>query len=160
MKFSIFILAALTIALCVSSCKNDLSVDGDNSGIDPDLVAAWYNRVDTVGFEAHQDGSTRTLIVDTQGRLQYMPAADTVKRGTIILTITKTEGADISLHMIYRIPHFIDTTISVVGKYTISSNRDTLHLTIPDPDTAEPIPYVYNRASIGAIVVPKLSKFR
>ncbi|MGE5314195.1 MAG: hypothetical protein ACM3Q4_05840 [Acidobacteriota bacterium] len=157
----VLILSVLLALLALSSCSKDLSIDGDTSTIDPALVAVWYNRADTVGFEAHADGSTRTLTVNTQGRLQYMPAADTVKRGTIILTIKKTEGPDIHLHMVYRIPRFIDTTVSVVGTYRVSANKDTLHLTIPDPETAEPIPLAYNRSEIGALVVPpKLSKMR
>jgi hypothetical protein len=145
---------AVSCAIILSSCKKDLSVDGDGSGIDANLVAVWYNRVDTVGFEALADGTTRNLIVDSLGRVQYMQAKDTVKYGTSILTILKTEGTDISLHLVYRIPHFVDTTFSVVGKYTVSANKDTLHITIPDPDTKELLPYVYNRTHVGAVVVP------
>ncbi len=156
MKHTSLIIFFAAVCCCVffSSCKKDLSVEGDGSGIDRNLVAAWYNRVDTVGFEAYVDGSTKTLTVDALGKLQYMPAKDTVKRGTIILTILKTEGTDIQLHMIYRIPHFVDTTFSVVGQYVVSANKDTLHLVIPDPDTSEPIPVTYNRTTIGAQVVP------
>jgi len=150
----IIFFTAVTCAVILSSCKKDLSVDGDGDPIDARLVAAWYNRVDTVGFEAFADGSTKTLTVDSLGNRQYMPAKDTVKRGTIILTILKTQGEDIHFHMIYRIPKFIDTTFSAVGQYRISANRDTLHLTIPDPDTDEPIPVLYNRTRIGARVVP------
>ncbi len=115
--------AAVCSAVILSSCKKDLSVEGDGDPIDARLVAAWYNR------------------------------ADTVKRGTIILPILKTEGEDIHFHMVYRIPNFV-TTFSAIGQYRISANRDTLHLTIPVPDTDESIPFMYNRTRVGARVVP------
>jgi hypothetical protein len=146
---------AFSLCLMVWSCKKDLSVESDGSGIDPNLVAAWYNPIDTVGFEAKADGSTKTLIVDAAGRLQYMPAQDTLKRGTMIFTILKTGGSEISLRLTYRITHVIDTTISVAGEYHLSAFKDTLYLSIPDPNTSEPIDLMYDRSSIGAQVVTR-----
>lgn len=144
------------IILSCDACKKDTSVDTDDDPkVDANLIAAWYNRADSVGFEVFKDGSTKTLTVDTAGKLQYMPAADTVKRGTIILNILKTDRGDIHLKITYRIPRFIDTTVTVIGQYEFSTNNDTLKLTVPEPTTAKPTLITYIRSFIGALVAPR-----
>ena len=155
LRWFIFIISCVLLTAC-QSCKKDTSVDGDNDPkIDANLIAAWYNRTDSVGFEVFGDGSTKTLTVDSIGKLQYMPPADTVKRGTIILNILKTEMGDIHLRIVYRIPRFIDTTVTVVAQYEFSANNDTLKLTVPEPTTAKPTLIMYIRSFIGAIVAPR-----
>ena len=155
LKFCSIIVIGMLILSC-ESCKKDTTIAGDNDPkIDANLIAPWYNRTDSVGFEVLKDGSTKNLSVDSIGRLQYMPAKDTLKRGNIVLTILKTSGGDINLRIIYRIPRFIDTTVTVVGQYEFSSNNDTLKLTVPDPSTSKPTLVTYIRSFIGALVAPR-----
>jgi len=150
---------AIIIGMLIVSyeaCKKDTSIIEDNNPkIDANLIAPWYNRTDSIGFEVYKDGSTKTLTVDSVGKLQYMPAKDTLKRGTIILNILKTDRGDIHLKIVYRIPRFIDTTVTVVGQYEFSTNNDTLKLTVPEPTTAKPTLVTYIRSFIGALVAPK-----
>jgi hypothetical protein len=154
--FWISISMAVLLLTGFDACNKDTSIIDDNDPkIDAKLIAPWYNRVDSVGFEVFPDGSTKTLSVDTAGKLQYMPAKDTLKRGTIVLNILKTVNGDIHLKITYRIPRFIDTTVSVVGQYEFSNNEDTLKLTVPEPTTAKPTLVTYIRSFIGALVAPK-----
>jgi hypothetical protein len=152
----IFLLISIVVLLmpCMG-CKKSSPIEIEKPAIDSDLIGAWYNAKDTVGFEVFSDGSTKTLTVDSLGKLQYMPAKDTVKRGTIILTILKTDGEEIQLRIVYRIPKFIDTTVTVVGQYSFSSKKDTLSLTVPDPSSGKPTTVIYRKASIGELVIPR-----
>ena len=153
--YLVLILGILIVS--IEACKKDTSVAGDDGPkIDANLLAAWYNRTDSVGFEVFADGSTKTLSVDSIGKLQYMPAQDTVKKGTLILNILKTENGDIHLKLVYRRPRFIDTTVTVVGQYQLTAYNDTLKLTVPDPSTAQPTLITYIRSFIGAMVAPRL----
>jgi hypothetical protein len=157
LKISLFFVIVF-FSLLLTGCRKNSPTENNKPAIDSDLIGAWYNTKDTVGFEVFSDGSTKTLTVDSLGKLQYMPSKDTLKRGTIILTILKTDGEEIQLRLVYRIPKFIDTTVTIVGSYYFSTKKDTLSLTVPDlsPEgNGKPTTVIYRRSFIGELVIPR-----
>ena len=124
------------------------------SPIDPALSGVWYSSNYGVGFEVLGDGSSKTLIVDTAGKLQYNPTGVEVN-SALVLTITKAKDGNLTGNLRYRQPG-VDTTMTLPGTYVLSGNGDTLSVTIPNPlASTQQITVVFIRSAIGEIVRPK-----
>jgi hypothetical protein len=138
-----------------------ISIIGCNKGdsptepiVDPSLNGVWYSSEYSVGFEIKSDGSSKTLVVDTAGKLQYNPPGGEVNT-SLILSITKAKEGNLMCILRYKQPG-IDTTRTIPGTYILSVNSDTLSVTIPDPSNImHQITIVFIRAAIGEIVKPE-----
>ena len=149
-------LVAAAILITLIACKK--SSTGPVVTIDPNLVGVWYSSSDTLGFQVSSDGSSTTLVVDTAGKLQ-LPAPGSTSSSTLTLTVVSALNGNLTAHVRYYIPGFIDTTITLPGTYELSNNNNTLSITIPNPVTSPPQPttIVFVRSSIGAVVRPRSS---
>ncbi len=137
------------------NCRKDNPVEPPL--VDSKLVAVWYNRQDTVGFEVLSDGTMKNLDVDAGGKLEYAPAQDTVT-GALTFKIESARGTAISIRGTY-ISHTIDSTYVTTGTYNFSNNDNTLTLTLIVPlNGASQTTFVYQRSFVGAVVVPRKSK--
>jgi hypothetical protein len=145
----------LFIALMTTSfvgCKEENSAT--EPVIDPVLDGVWYSSDYGVGFEVQSDGSSKTLVVDTSGKLQYNPTGADVN-SALVLTITKAKAGNLTAILRYKQPG-IDTTMTLPGTYALSNNGNTLSVTIPNPlSTVQQITVVFIRSAIGEIVRPK-----
>jgi hypothetical protein len=122
--------------------------------VDPALNGVWYSSVYGVGFEVLGDGSSKTLVVDTAGKLQYNPPGTEVN-SALVLTITKAKEGNLTSILRYKQPG-IDTTMTLPGTYILSDNGNTLSVTIPNPlASTQQITIVFIRSAIGEIVRPK-----
>ena len=122
--------------------------------IDPSLNGVWYSSDYGIGFEVLSDGSSKTLVVDTAGKLQYNPSGAEVN-SAVILTITKAKDGNLTGILRYKQPG-VDTTMTLPGTYVLSGNGNTLSVTIPNPlASTQQITVVFIRSAIGEIVRPK-----
>ena len=124
------------------------------SPVDPALSGVWYSSNYGVGFEVLNDGSSKTLVVDTAGKLQYnIPGVEV--NSALVLTITKAKDGNLTSILRYKQPG-IDTTETLPGTYVLSGNGDTLSVTIPNPlASTQQVTIVFIRSVIGEIVRPK-----
>jgi hypothetical protein len=123
------------------------------SAIDPFLNGIWYSSNYSIGFEVLTDGSSKTLTVDTAGRLQYNLSGEI--NSSLMLTISKAKDGNLTGILRYKQPG-IDTTMTIPGTYVLSNNNNTLSVTIPNPlSSSQQITIVFIRSAIGEIVKPK-----
>ena len=143
---------ACLIAMTLTGCKKESSPT--EPAVDPALYGVWYSSVYGEGFEVLSDGSSKTLVIDTTGRLQYNPSGAEVN-STLILTIIKAKEGNLTSILRYKQPGF-DTTMTLPGTYILSENGNTLSVTIPNPlASTQQITIVFIRSAIGEIVRPK-----
>ena len=148
----VIILFAGIIAFGLIGCKKD------DSPVEPTVYSAlngvWFSNEYTIGFEILGDGSSKTLVVDTAGRLQYNPSGGEVN-SSLSLIITKAKEGNLTAILKYKQPG-IDTTMTIPGTYTLTGDHNTLSVTIPNPlASSQQITIVFIRSSIGEIVKPK-----
>jgi hypothetical protein len=143
--------AALAVIAFIGCKKEDSPTE---SAVDPALFGVWYSNDYGVGFEVLDDGSSKTLIVDTAGRLQYNPPGAEVN-SSLILTILKAKDGNLTSILRYKQPG-TDTTETLPGTYILSDTHDKLTVTTPNPlNSTQQITVVFIRSAIGAIVRPK-----
>jgi hypothetical protein len=143
------VLAFITLLL---GCSKETSPT--ESPVDPALSGVWYSSNYGVGFEVLDDGSSRTLVVDTAGKLQYNPPGAEVN-SALVLTITKAKDGNLTSILRFKQPA-IDTTETLPGTYVVSGDHKTLSVTIPNPlQSTQQITVVFIRSAIGEIVRPK-----
>ena len=148
----LFTLLAIIMALTITGCKKGNSPT--EPAVDPSLTGVWYSNQYSVGFEVFNDGSSKTLVVDTAGKIQYNPPGGEIN-SSLVLTITKAKAGNLTSILVYKQPG-IDTTMTVPGTYTLSNDRNTLSVIIPDPmSSLQQITIVFIRSVIGGIVQPK-----
>jgi hypothetical protein len=151
-RYNIFILIVCVLPIILTGCKKESSPT--EPIVDPSLNGVWYSSEYSVGFEVLSDGSSKTLVVDTSGKLQYNPPGGEVN-SSLILTITKAKDGNLTSILKYKQPG-IDTTMTIPGTYVLSNNGNTLSVTIPNPlNITQQITIVFIRSAIGAIVRPK-----
>jgi hypothetical protein len=146
-----FALLAGILVVAMTGCKKGDSPTEPT--VDPSLNGVWYSSEYNVGFEVFSDGSSKTLVVDTAGKLQYNPPGAEVN-SSLVLTITKAKEGNLTGIVRYKQPG-IDTTMTIPGTYILSGNHDTLSVTIPNPEGGAQITIVFIRSAIGEIVQPK-----
>jgi len=144
--------ASVILLLSFIGCNKTDSPSGPS--IDPSLNGVWYSSEYGVGFEVLSDGSSKTLVVDTSGKLQYnLPGAEV--NSSLLLTITKARDGNLTGILKYKQPG-IDTTMTLPGTYVLSGNGNTLSVTIPNPlANTQQVTIVFIRSAIGEIVRPK-----
>lgn len=149
-----FWLLLIVSLIVLSACKK--STTGPKAPtIDPGIVGVWYSSDDSLGFEVLSDGTSKTLVIDTAGKLQYAPASGAGASG-LSLAVTQAQNGNLTALVTYKVPGFIDTTLTLPGVYTLSNNNNTLSITFPNPLTGgQPFTIVFQRSSIGAVVRPK-----
>jgi hypothetical protein len=146
------IIAGLVV-FTLSACNQ--SDSASESAVDPSLNGVWYSSYYGVGFEVLSDGTSKTLVVDTSGKLQYNPPGAEVN-SSLILTITKAKDGNLTGILRYKQPG-VDTTETLPGTYVVSDDHNTLSVTIPNPlNTTQQITVVFIRSAIGEIVRPKV----
>jgi hypothetical protein len=151
-RYHTLIVFACILAIILTGCKKESSPT--ESAVDPALYGVWYASDYGIGFEVLSDGSSKTLVVDTAGKLQYNPPGAEVN-SSLILTITKAKEGNLTSILRYKQPG-IDTTETLPGTYVLSGNGDTLSVTIPNPlNAVQQITIVFRRSAIGEIVRPK-----
>jgi hypothetical protein len=150
-RSKLFTLCAFILALAFIGCKKEDSPTEPT--VDPSINGVWYSSEYTIGFEILSDGSSKTLVVDTAGKLQYNPPGGEVN-SSLMLTITKAKEGNLTCILRYK-QYSIDTTMTIPGTYVLSSNHDTLSVTIPNPlIITQQITIVFIRSAIGEIVKP------
>jgi len=148
---AINLFAGIIIVTLIGCNKGDSPTEPT---VDPSLNGVWYSSEYSVGFEVLSDGSSKTLVVDTSGKLQYNPPGAEVN-SSLILTITKAKNGNLASILRYKQPG-IDTTMTIPGTYVLSDNKNTLSVTIPNPlNSVQQITVVFIRSVIGEIVRPK-----
>ena len=151
--FSILFLIA---PIVFGGCKKDNGVSPTSSKIDPALIGAWYAPAYSVGFEISSDGSTRTLVVDSSGKLIYAPS----QLDSIPLAISLIEAKNGNLMAyIYYMESGKEDTILTPGTYTLANAGNTLSITVPDPRfPGQQITIEFKKTTVGANVA-QLSAF-
>jgi hypothetical protein len=147
--------AMLIAILCaLSACKKD-GTGPKEIPFDPAFVGVWYSDSNAVGFEVLADGSSKTLVVDTAGTLQYAtPGSGT--SGAISLTLSSGRDGNLSVKIRYYVQGFNDTTVILPGTYTFSNNNNSVSITFPNPASGGQLEtMVFRRSSIGALVRPR-----
>jgi hypothetical protein len=148
-RSKVFTLIAGIIAIAFIGCNKDDSPTEPT--IDPSLNGVWYSSEYNIGFEILSDGSSKTLVVDTAGKLQYNPPGEEIN-SSLVLTITKAKEGILTCLLRYKQPG-IDTTITIPGTYVLSGNK--LSVTIPNPlNITQQITIDFIRSAIGEIVKP------
>ena len=148
----VFTFLAGVVLLTLIGCKKADSPTEPT--IDPSLNGVWYSNQYGVGFEVLGDGSSKTLVVDTAGKLQYNPSGAEIN-SALILTIVNAKDGNLTSILRYKQPG-IDTTMTLPGTYVLTGNGDTLSVTIPNPlASTQQITVVFIRSVIGEIVRPK-----
>jgi hypothetical protein len=148
----VFTFLAGVVLLTLIGCKKADSPTEPT--IDPSLNGVWYSNQYGVGFEVLGDGSSKTLVVDTAGKLQYNPSGAEIN-SALILTIVNAKDGNLTSILRYKQPG-IDTTMTLPGTYVLTGNGDTLSVTIPNPlASTQQITVVFIRSAIGEIVRPK-----
>jgi len=139
------------VALCVlGACQKDAT--GPNVVFDSAFVGVWYSDSDQVGFEVNSDGTSKTLIVDTAGTLQYATATSGAP-GAISLTLVSGLDGNLIAKVRYDVPGFVDTTFQIPGTYAFSNSNNTLTINFPNPSSpGQVLTMVFRRSSIGAVV--------
>ena len=149
-------LLPLAIGLMVflwPGCKKDNPLISD-SAIDPALVGVWYSAQTAFafgvpGFEILADGTTKNLLIDTTGKIQYAPASmDSVFK----LTLESARNNLMKGTLRLKIPGVVDTTASILAPYQLSNNNTTLTITLPDPSSGQLVNVVFTKSAIGAPV--------
>ena len=155
-RFPFRALPTLVFALIIAfgACKKNETGPSDLL-FDPAFVGVWYASSDSVGFEVLSDGTSKTLIVDTAGTLQYAtPGAGTT--GAISITLRSAKDGNLLASLRYHVPGFIDTTLSLPGTYVFSNSNNTLTISYPNPLSGGQISsLVFQKSSIGAVVRPR-----
>ncbi|MGB2869681.1 MAG: hypothetical protein WBD36_14590 [Bacteroidota bacterium] len=148
------LLAAIGLMLVVTpGCKKDNPLT-DNATIDPALLGVWYSAQTAFafgvpGFEILSDGSTKNLLIDSTGKIQYAPASvDSVFK----LTLESAKGGLMKGTLRVKIPGTVDTTAMILAPYALSNNNSTLTLTLPDPSSGQLVNVVFTKSAIGAAV--------
>ena len=151
------VLSLSIVVICLfSACKKN-ETGPESLLFDPAFVGVWYASSDSVGFEVASDGSSKTLIVDTAGTLQYTTAGSGTT-GAISLTLISGNSGNLMANLRYHVPGFIDTTIAIPGTYVFSNSNNTLSITFPNPlSPGQTKVLVFQRSSIGAVVRPRSS---
>lgn len=141
------------LAIAFIGCNKDDSPT--ESTVDSSLNGVWYSSEYAIGFEILGDGSSKTLVVDTAGKLQYDLSGGGVNNA-LTLTITKAKDGNLTAILKYKQPG-IDTTMTIPGTYTLTNDHNTLSVTIPNPlSPTQQITIVFIRSSIGEVVKPKM----
>ena len=144
---------AVAILGGMSACKKNQTGPA-NIPFDPAFVGVWYSDSDAVGFEVLSDGSSRTLVVDSAGTLQYA-ASGSGFAGAISLTLLSGKDGNLTANVRYH-EGGIDTTLAIPGIYSFSNNNNTLSISFPNPASGGQLyTMVFQRTSIGAVVRPK-----
>jgi hypothetical protein len=151
-RFRVFTMTVAAFITLFWGCTKETSPT--ESLVDPALYGVWYSSYYSVGFEVVSDGSSKTLVVDTSGRLQYNPPGAEVN-SALVLTIIKAKDGNLTSILRYKQPG-IDTTETLPGTYVVSGDHKTLSVTIPNPlQSTQQITVVFIRSVIGEIVRPK-----
>lgn len=150
------ILPALIAALFLfNACKKN-STGPETILFDPAFIGVWYSDSNAVGFEVLADGSSKTLVVDTAGTLQYAtPGSGTAN--AISITLLGGKDGNLTARLHYVVPGFIDTTLIIPGTYSFSNNNNTVSISFPNPTSSGGALYtmVFRRSSVGAVVRPR-----
>jgi len=145
----------LVIALLImlSACKKDDSPVEVVSPIDKIFNGVWYASYEMVGFEVLSDGTSKTLTVDTAGRLQYAKPEDGI-RAKITLVITEAGSGNMKANATFQ---GYDTTYTLFCVYTFTENNNTVSITFLSPLNGQSTTMVFRRSAIGELVKPKTS---
>lgn len=120
--------------------------------IDPSLLGSWYSRDNFVGFEVFDDGTTKSLVLDNAtGVIRYPLPSDPAAR--LELTLLGASDGLLQARVKYVLSSTRDTTALIEGLYALSSDRDSLFMTIPDSQ-GDPADIDFQKAVIGAVLVP------
>jgi hypothetical protein len=136
-----------------NACSDD-GPESNDSPIDPAFIGVWYASSDSVGFEILTDGTSKTLVVDTSGKLQYSSPGPSLA-GAISIALLTAKNGNLTAKVRYNVPGFIDTTVTLPGVYTFSNNNNTVSITYPSPLNGLQSILVFQRSSVGAIVKPR-----
>ena len=137
-------------------CKKDDGVSPTSSKIDPALIGAWYAPAYSVGFEISSDGSARTLVVDSSGKLIY--ASSQLNSIPLALSLVEAKNGNLKAY-IYYMESGKEDTILTPGTYTLSNDGNTLSITVPDPRfPGQQVTIEFKRTTVGANV-EQLSAF-
>lgn len=145
-----FLLIAL-MAFSLSSCDKQNPVELPPL-IDPVLLGSWYSRDNFVGFEVFADGTTLNLVLDNgTGAIRYPLSSDPAAR--LSLTLLGASDGLLQARVVYRLSSTRDTTALIEGLYALSSDRDSLFMTIPDyqGNSSE---MDFQKAVLGSVLVP------
>jgi hypothetical protein len=141
----------------MSACKKN-ETGPSTIPFDPAFVGVWYSDSNAVGFEVLSDGSSKTLTVDTAGRLQYA-SPGTGTTGAISLTLLSAKDGNLTANVRYYVPGYVDTTVAIPGVYSFSDNNNTLSISFPNPASGGQLyTMTFRRSSIGAIVRTQTGK--
>jgi hypothetical protein len=120
--------------------------------IDPVLLGGWYSRDNFVGFEVLEDGTTKNLVLDNgSGVIRYPLPSDPAAR--LNLTLLGASDGLLQARVVYVLSSTRDTTALIEGLYALSSDRDSLFMTIPDYQ-GNSTEMDFQKAVVGAVLVP------
>lgn len=142
----------IALLLILAACKKDES-PVQVSPIDQIFTGVWYASAEMVGFEVLSDGTSRTLTVDTAGRLQYAKPEDGI-RGNLTLVITEAKNGNMKANATFK---GYDTTYTLLCVYTFSDNNNTVSITFLSPLNGQSTTMIFRRSAIGEVVKPKSS---
>ncbi len=149
----LLLFASIATLIIFGACKKDTT--GPDVQFDPAFVGVWYSDSNQVGFEVSPDGSSKTLVVDTAGTLQYA-TANSGAPAAVSLTLLSGSNGNLTARVRYYVPGFIDTTVTIPGTYTFSNNNNSLSISFPNPmSPGQLYTMAFRRSSIGALVKVK-----
>jgi len=153
-NLSLALSLSFVVLLVFNSCKkNETGPQG--TSFDPAFVGVWYSDSIATGFEVLADGSSKTLIVDSAGTLQYA-IPGTGATSEISLSLLGAKDGNLTANVRYYVPGFFDTTVTIPGTYVFSNNNNTVSITFPNPQSPGQVEtIIFRRSSIGAIVRAK-----
>ncbi len=140
----------MIVPIIFFGCKKDDGVSTTPSNIDPVLIGAWYAPAHIIGFDVSSNGSVRTLVVDSFGKLIYAsPQLDSIP---LAISLVEAKNENLKAY-VYYMQSGKEDTILTPGTYILSTDANTLSITIPDPRfPGQQVTIEFKRTTVGTDV--------